>query len=475
MVHTGINNTEFLKRLKVESLSNLSKFLPEFLILRFKMENKVGTLKNINESKWQSPSSMIEAEEKEQRSSIAGKIVAFILAMICYGATLYMMIILYIKYQDNLDSSQLSMKEFNQSPTGRYPSFTFCIYGEDGVMFDGEKLQQKYGVGKKDFYEFLSGEKEIANLTTAEIDFEELILGIDGILNQFAVEDDTYEKYNEWETSMGVEKIPLIPFVSKYSDPTTNCFDYSTPLDPNITLNALKLKFNITSFVKIFTKEARMYFQAHYPGQLIRDMKTYLFKASNWHMIGPDHKNNQILAQFPGVTLMRFRENALDPCDPHLFDDDAEWKQYVITKVGCCPIYWNEKHDDHHDHDESCDTMKVCTSSEELMKLKEYWPMYGGKLANEPFRRYTKPCNKMSIFNNINRIAYNDHPDLLKVKFRIREVLYQEVLNNRGFGVDDLWGNIGGYVGIFCGYSILQGAASLVEKLSLIAAKFIKM
>ena len=81
----------------------------------------------------------------------------------------------------------------------------------------------------------------------------------------------------------------------------------------------------------------------------------------------------------------------------------------------------------------------------------------------------------MSIFNNINRIAYNDHPDLLKVKFRIREVLYQEVLNNRGFGVDDLWGNIGGYVGIFCGYSILQGAASLVEKLSALAARFIKM
>ena len=81
----------------------------------------------------------------------------------------------------------------------------------------------------------------------------------------------------------------------------------------------------------------------------------------------------------------------------------------------------------------------------------------------------------MSIFNNINRIAYNDHHDLLKVKFRIREVLYQEVLNNRGFGADDLWGNIGGYVGIFCGYSILQGAGSLVNNFRIIIGKLIRI
>ena len=140
----------------------------------------------------------------------AEKIMSFIIAMTCYGATLYMVIILYIKYADNLDSSQLSMKEFNKSPTGRYPSFTFCIYGEDGVMFDGKKLMKKYGVGKKDFYDFLSGEKEIANMTNLKIDFEEIILGMDEILHEFSVEDENYEEYNEWDTSMDVKNIELI-------------------------------------------------------------------------------------------------------------------------------------------------------------------------------------------------------------------------------------------------------------------------
>ena len=97
--------------------------------------------------------------------------------------------------------------------------------------------------------------------------------------------------------------------------------------------------------------------------------------------------------------------------------------------------------------------------------------MLGGKFANEPFRRYTKPCTKMSLLNNINQMAYYSHPDILKVKFRMRETMYKEVLNNRGFGIADLFGNIGGYVGIFCGYSILQGAASLIDCLSILLTK----
>ena len=125
---------------------------------------------------WSTHSSKIEIDEKSRTTNNAEKIGSLISAIVCYGATLYMMIILYIKYRENLDSSQLSMKEFNKSPTGRYPSFTFCIYGEDGVLFDEEKLYQKYGVGRKDFYDFLSGEKEIANLTKLDIDFEEIIL-----------------------------------------------------------------------------------------------------------------------------------------------------------------------------------------------------------------------------------------------------------------------------------------------------------
>ena len=131
-----------------------------------------------------------------------------------------------------------------------------------------------------------------------------------------------------------------------------------------------------------------------------------------------------------------------------------------MTKL--TPIFLSQikNNDDHHNHDE----IKICTSMLELRSFKAYWPMDGGIYANEVFRNYTKPCNKMIIFNNINNLAYKNVPDVLKIKFRIREDFYQEILNTCGFGVDDLWGSIGGYVGIFCGYSILQGATCFIQK-----------
>ena len=174
------------------------------------MENSIIYPKKEERVTFSYDSSRMEIDDNVKSNCKVQKIVSFIIATICYSATLYIMLILYIKYAENLDSSQLSMKEFNESPTGRYPSFTFCIYGEDGVMFDGKKLEKRYGVGKKEFYDFLSGEKEIANLSYVDIDFDDIILGMDEILHEFSVEDDNYEEYNEWDASMDIKKIALI-------------------------------------------------------------------------------------------------------------------------------------------------------------------------------------------------------------------------------------------------------------------------
>jgi hypothetical protein len=373
-----------------------------------------------------------------------------------------MMASLYCKYKDNIDSSQVTMKKFNESPIGRYPSFTFCLYAEDGLLFKEKILKEKYGMNTNDYYKLLNAEVKDTNETLQTIQFDEVVRGIDEFLEEFEVESESYEAYNEWEPTMGMKNFP---FVSSYQDPTTNCVTYHTKYDPIISINALKVKFNITKFLDIFDDEGKMYVQAHYPGQMIRDVRTFLFKVSNWKFLSPKHNNNQILVQFPGVTLMRFRETAVETCDPGVDDDDSEWKEYVIKKIGCTPSYWNKNNQQLLGHDEG----KICTSTKDLNSFKSYWPIDGGKYVNEVFKNYTKPCNKMVIFNNINQMAYEKIPDVLKIKIRICEDFYQEILNTRAFGVDDLWGSIGGYVGIFCGYSIMQGATYLIEKLQKVA------
>ena len=146
-----------------------------------------------------------------------------------------------------------------------------------------------------------------------------------------------------------------------------------------------------------------------------------------------------------------------------LTDDDVAWQKYVITRVGCRPSYWK-----YNRHGHFYDQSKECDSKEQLQSLVDFWPLDDGKLANDVFNNYTRPCNKMGISYNLNYKGY-DKPDLLKLRFRFPENQYQEIQNLRNFPMDSLWANIGGYVGMFCGYSLIQTPSLILAIIKLIS------
>ena len=109
---------------------------------------------------------------------VGRRIVYCLFSLFCYGATLYMMAILYGKYKDNLDSSQVSMKKFNQSPAGKYPSFTFCVYAPGGILLKEEVLQKKHGINMTYYYNLLQGEVNDSNGMVQRVKFENVAKGI---------------------------------------------------------------------------------------------------------------------------------------------------------------------------------------------------------------------------------------------------------------------------------------------------------
>ena len=62
------------------------------------------------------------------------KIVSFSLSLCCYAGCIFMVAVLFGEYNENQDSSSVTMKQFNNAPGGRYPSFTFFIYANDGKL-----------------------------------------------------------------------------------------------------------------------------------------------------------------------------------------------------------------------------------------------------------------------------------------------------------------------------------------------------
>ena len=383
-------------------------------------------------------------------------IISTISKIFCYGGTIYMIAILFSQYNKNLDSSQASLKRFNEFPTGKYPSFTVCIYAKKGKLIKDEVLQKEFGLSKKVYYSVLRGDQNANNSHILKIPFDNVIFGVDDFFKYFEAKDDSHLTYNKWNVKN--KNATDFPLSRSYQDPTTNCFTYETEHNSTVSLSSILFKFDIKKLEGLVGESAKLYIHAHYPGQLIRNTKTYLMSITVSDQMKLKLRLNQYMIRISGVTLMRFRETANDACDPTVTDDDAEWKKRVVKKVGCSPPYWNNNTVSYPQHE------KICSSKEELALIEKYGPRNGKFLAHEIFKTYPKPCNKMIINNSILNNYYEKQKTLM-IKISLQDEFYHEILNTRDFGMADLWANIGGYVGVFCGYSVLHATDYLIDTL----------
>ena len=128
----------------------------------------------------------------------SNNIISIISKIGCYGGTIYMIAFLFSQYNKNLDSSQASLKPFNESPTGGYPSFTVCIFAKKGRLIKDEVLQRDFGISKKVYYKLLTGDLDTTNSNITKIKFNDVILGIDEFLKKFGARDNSHIKYNQW-------------------------------------------------------------------------------------------------------------------------------------------------------------------------------------------------------------------------------------------------------------------------------------
>ena len=169
------------------------------------------------------------------------------------------------------------------------------------------------------------------------------MIEIDDFMENFDAEDSLFKKYNEWSFTMNpTQKYPLY---ASSQDPTVTCFTYNTKYNNFVSLPQIEVKLNITKFQHLFGGSGDLYILAHYPGQLIRNIRRYVMKIRRkyWNQIKSKNNNNYVMISISGLTVMRFRENDVDPCDPTLIDDDAGWKKHATKAVGCIPPYWKNK------------------------------------------------------------------------------------------------------------------------------------
>ena len=67
-----------------------------------------------------------------------------------------------------------------------------------------------------------------------------------------------------------------------------------------------------------------------------------------------------------------------------------------------------------------------------------------------------------SVVTNTEDIVYLDNTNMSTLIFKFNyEENYRETINREAFSLADLWSQVGGFVGIFVGYSIMQIPATV--------------
>ena len=394
----------------------------------------------------------------EQPKLLLGRMkVIFIL--ICFFAALYMTTTQIIRYLENDDSSSIRYKQFNQTPLDKYPTFSVCFKGPEIYWPRAMNIFEKFGISAKQYDRIIKGgtgiryknehdirlyRKETLEMrNVSNIAFEEhwhLKLTDFVVQAKFLSQNSEFsissENFNAHD--MEDEKV----FYVGYQTSDTICFTRKSNDEPG----AIRLK-DVLTFKRLFLEEpwfddTELRIFLHLPNQLLRSFSVPIYRARFKHV---QHWNKRVELHVSQVTVLRRRINANDPCNDMILNDDRKMIEETVLKLGCVPIYWAKlvRNDIWYGN-------KTCNTSAKLKEASHYVETYKNILES-----YDPPCTSLSAlalpFRQILPAGSNTE---IQLEYATRS--YQEIRNQEDFGFESFWSSVGGFIGIFMGYSLLQ-------------------
>ena len=372
----------------------------------------------------------------------------------------------------NSDTSSINTKSFNESPEDPYPALTICIIGAELRWFNDASIFDSFEVTSSKYDELLKGNEvlkykydyqkrlyhklpvDIRNRSNEAVgDFS---LSISNVLTGLEFVTEDYQKSTHYGKGSKGNKVKDVPFEVHFSTPNTICFTRNS-IDPSKTIRTVDwLLLNQSIFGNDLYRNAHFKMYFHYPGQLLRNYHNPFFETNV--LLSP--KNNEEQAwdkvfkiKIEEVTVLRKRHDSNIPCKNHLNQlDDVNFMEEIMNRVGCMPIYWKGL--------PGISNRRECESPSELKQIYQLIQNYKNVLVS-----YDGPCVEMSVATKFDEKEENKWNEP-QVKVVYTKSTYQNIENTREFGFESFLSGVGGFIGIFLGYSILQIPEFLVSVLA---------
>lgn len=414
------------------------------------------------------------------------KFIATCFKLICFGLAGYTAFLQFREFRENEDASAIAYREYNTAKRDQYPTFSLCFKGYRGLysaIYKAEFIYptkdkrnifssttksplrsctpQKNPGGKivlaqkkaTDYQSMLSGRTDIKEYypPLSSIDFDNATIKMEELVGWFQTITANGSIIDEWNSGRAPGSENMFPFYLSYQDPTQICYTRKITHHPRMKLylheGTINYNLLLSQLGECGKKYSRMYIYTHYPGELI---KSFRKETTSVDMSKIGKSNNTLTLSISQVSVLRRRPNANAACDPDLQDETNKFVVTIVEKIGCVPPYWN-----------SFSFMDAaipnCNTTKQLQDIYHEYTTNNIMNTYDVQSLYNPACNEMTLTATVGRTSniYAAATDL-HIQLRYLEEKYQEITNTRAFGLKSLWSGIGGFLGIFVGYSLLQ-------------------
>ena len=376
---------------------------------------------------------------------------------ICFLLTVFMSVSFVNRYMENENSTRIIYKKFHETFEDKYPTYSVCFKGTSFHWLNGLNIYNAFELRAEQYemmlkgnlalrYEYDSSLKLFRKMPTlmvngSNVRFDEFHVKISDFLLEanFTTLDQNHSRFFK-RTGKHIEHAP--PFNINYQTPEMICFARQSTFIPNLIRmeDLLVLSRKLIQNVMYANTELQIFI--HYPGQLIRSLA-----IPSFHLSFPDFQPNKLLSfKLSQSTIIRRRADYREPCNSAIQDYDFYLMTAIINNTECIPSYWKETM-----RDDS--RLKLCTTQHQHHMVYE-------KIRNwkSIIKNHDQPCVDMHTIVGSNWLDTKDtqKSDEIRMKFSYQEQYYQEIKYLPDFDLETFISNIGGFLGIFLGYSMLQ-------------------
>ena len=384
----------------------------------------------------------------------------------CLFMAIYWISLFSAQYAENRDVIYISMKTFNDDPIDKYPTFTICFGGDRFHWFRDDNIFESYALNATQFELMLKGENAMGDelnkkskLYTKKpvflsdgpkVNFDQYFLKATDFTNKL---NYLYEKKKQdvhFKNNQNANETLEAYFHLSYQTANTICFTRNT----NDALKSIRrfdlINFNSSVIGHETYKDTVIQVFVHAPNQLVRSIDKPKYEASFAHFTstlkGTIDKGPKVLEfKISQVQQLRKRSDSHVPCNEDVSNFDKYYQEQISQRLGCIPPYWKMDFPVQ-------DQLEECRLPAKLKEANRIISNHASVLNLKQF-----PCTDMTLLSidTINQEP-SPQPDDISIAFFYPVKTYEEIKYSRMMGFAGWLSNVGGFIGIFLGYSIMQ-------------------